>query len=120
MEEHDVMAYLVMFGSDDASVDIDVDSGFDVKLKFLVAAKRAEHYVVLVLPEAAELIEVLALSELARFHLLFSNKAQQAISAQRETKKIESSRERSHKRQEEKQARFIQRAEKRKRKHRGR
>lgn len=48
-----------------------------------------------------------------------STKAQQAISAQRESKKLESTRERSRKRQEEKQARFVQRAEKRKQKHRG-
>lgn len=48
-----------------------------------------------------------------------STKAQQAISAQRESKKMESSRERSRRRQEEKQARFVQRAEKRKQKHRG-
>ncbi len=48
-----------------------------------------------------------------------STKAQQAISAQRESMKIDSSRERSHRRQEEKQARFVQRAEKRKQKRRG-
>lgn len=48
-----------------------------------------------------------------------STKAQQAISAQHESKKMESSRERSQKRQEEKQARFVQRSEKRKQKHRG-
>lgn len=48
-----------------------------------------------------------------------STKAQQAISVQRESKKMESSRARSQRQQEEKQARFVQRAEKRKQKHRG-
>ena len=48
-----------------------------------------------------------------------STKAQQAISAQRESKKMESSRERSQRRQEEKQARFVQKVEKRKQKQRG-
>lgn len=43
-----------------------------------------------------------------------STKAQQAISVQRESKKMESSRARSQRQQEEKQARFVQRAEKRK------
>ena len=49
-----------------------------------------------------------------------STKAQQAISAQRESKKLESTRKRSLKREEEKRARFARRAEKRKQKHRGR
>ena len=48
-----------------------------------------------------------------------STKAQQAISAQRESKRMESSRERSQRRRKEKKARFVQRSEKHKQKHRG-
>ncbi len=48
-----------------------------------------------------------------------STKAQQAISAQRESMKSDSSRARRQKRQKEKQARFAKRTEKRKKKHRG-
>ena len=50
---------------------------------------------------------------------VMSTKAQEALSAQRESRKMESSRDRSNRRQEEKQARFAQRAEKRKQKRRG-